>query len=102
MDYRQKHGAHAATLWDKALSAARFLQQVDETWTTFARDLVVQGGITIVAAPRGTGKSVALSMLLGVALATGGVFRGERVQKARVLLVDRDNPPALLRRRLRM
>src|SRR5262245_24764923 len=38
---------------------------------------------------------------LSVALATGGVFRGEQVQPARVLLLDRDNPGSVVRKRLR-
>jgi hypothetical protein len=90
----------AGNPWSKAIPVAQFLQQTDETWMTYARDMVFQGGTTFVAAPRGTGKSV-VSLMLGCALATGGVFRGESVQLARVLLVDRDNPPRLVRERFR-
>ena len=38
---------------------------------------------------------------IAVALTTSGVFRGERVQPARVLLLDRDNPKAIVKKRLR-
>jgi hypothetical protein len=31
----------------------------------------------------------------------GGVFRGEQLDKVRVLIVDRDNPEAIIKKRLR-
>ena len=86
--------------WSKAIPVAEFLQQTDESLMAYARDIVFQGGTTFIAAPRGTGKSV-VSLMLGCALATGGVFRGEQVRPARVLLVDRANPPRLVRERFR-
>src|SRR5262249_15562408 len=52
------------------------------------------------AAPRGTGKSI-VALILAVAEATGGLFRSERLHSIRVLYVDRDNPPRLIRERLR-
>jgi hypothetical protein len=63
-------------------------------------DIVYPGAITIMAAPRGSGKSL-VELILGVAEATGGIFRGERLRPIRVLYVDRDNPPRLIRERLR-
>jgi AAA domain len=57
------------------------------------------GAITIIAAPRGTGKSVT-ALALAIALASGGVFRQETLPPTPVLLVDRDNPPAVVRKRL--
>jgi hypothetical protein len=60
----------------------------------------VPGAITDVAAPRGTGKSIT-ALGLAIELSRGGVFRGERLQQARVLLVDRDNAPHIVRSRLR-
>ena len=51
-------------------------------------------------APRASGKSI-VALCLALALAQGGVFRGEQVPQRRVALVDRDNPPALVRKRLR-
>ena len=75
-----------------------FLSQQDPTRPALAQDLVVPGAITIIAAPRGTGKSMT-ALALAIALASGGVFRGRRCARARVLLVDRDNPPAVVRKR---
>ena len=65
-----------------------------------ARDLLVAGCITLIAAPRASGKSL-VALYLAIALALGGVFRGERVPQRRVALIDRDNPPKLVRKRLR-
>jgi hypothetical protein len=61
---------------------------------------VAPGCISVIAAPRGLGKSHC-AHAVAVALTTSGVFRGERVQPARVLLLDRDNPKAIVKRRLR-
>src|SRR5262245_11077094 len=76
-----------------------FLSQQDPTRPALAQDLLVPGAITIIAAPRGTGKSVT-ALALGIAFASGGVFRGERLPSTQVLLVDRDNPPVVVRKRL--
>jgi hypothetical protein len=89
-----------ASCWSYAQTAEEFLTHEDVEVQADARDLVVPGCITIVAAPRASGKSL-VALYLAVALAQGGVFRGERVPQRRVLLVDRDNPPALIRKRLR-
>jgi hypothetical protein len=91
--------ASPAGAWEKAIPVGDFLQQQDVTHTALATDLIVPGAITIVAAPRGTGKSLT-ALALGVALASGGVFRGQALHPTRVLLVDRDNPPAIVRTRL--
>ena len=86
--------------WDAALTAQDFLAQEDHEPVAHAKDLVIPGAITLISAPRGSGKSL-VGLALAVALATGGVFRGERLSPKRVLLVDRDNPPSLVRKRLR-
>jgi hypothetical protein len=65
-----------------------------------AKDLIVPGCIPVVSAPRASGKSL-VALYLAVALAKGGVFRGEQLPRLRLLLVDRDNPPSLIRKRLR-
>jgi hypothetical protein len=85
--------------WAKAIPVGDFLAQPDPTRPALAQDLVVPGAITLLAAPRGTGKSVT-ALALGIALASGGVFRGARLPSTRVLLVDRDNPPVVVRKRL--
>jgi hypothetical protein len=87
-------------VWDHAITAQEFLQQSDADLPATVKDLVVPGCITVVVAPRASGKTL-VALYLGVALATGGVFRGERLKPTRILLVDRDNPPALIRKRLR-
>jgi hypothetical protein len=89
----------AGACWAKALPVTDFLQQAEEEAVSYAADLVFKGGVTFIAAPRGIGKSIA-ALTLAVALSTGGRFRGEQLRPARVLLVDRDNPPFLVRNRL--
>ena len=85
--------------WAKAIPVGDFLAQPDPTCPALAQDLVVPGAITMLAAPRGTGKSVT-ALALGIALASGGVFRGAMLPSTRVLLVDRDKPPVVVRKRL--
>jgi hypothetical protein len=85
-------GSVPSTVWGNAITAQEFLQQVDADLPADVKDLVVPGCITAVSAPRASGKTI-VALYLGVALATGGVFRGERLAPKRVLLVDRDNPP---------
>jgi hypothetical protein len=92
--------ASAGACWTLGLTAADFLAQDDAEVTADAKDLVVPGCITLLAAPRSSGKSL-VALYLAVALARGAVFRGQRVPKRRVALIDRDNPPALVRKRLR-
>jgi hypothetical protein len=86
--------------WAHATTAADFLLVEEAEVLADARDLVIPGCITLIAAPRSSGKTI-IAEALGLALATGGLFRGERLPQRRVLLVDRDNPPALIRKRLR-
>jgi hypothetical protein len=89
----------APRCWDQAITAADFLAQQEVELEAMVRDLVLPGCITVVSAPRASGKSLA-ALSLAVSMASGGVFRGERLQAQRVLLCDRDNPPALVRKRL--
>lgn len=91
---------NTASVWDKAVPATQFVQQRDEEHHSLVSDLVYPGAITILAAPRGTGKSM-VALAIAVAEATGGVFRDESLAKRRILLVDRDNPPHIVRERLR-
>jgi hypothetical protein len=86
--------------WQRAMSAVDFVTQEEDEHQSLTADLVYPGAITILAAPRGTGKSI-VALILAVAEVTGGIFRGERLQPVRVLYVDRDNPPRLIRDRLR-
>jgi hypothetical protein len=86
-----------ATPWDKAVPVAAFCQQEDTAVQSFVDDLIYPGAITILAAPRGTGKSMALAL----AAAADGFFRDQLLHSRRVLLVDRDNSPAIVRDRLR-
>jgi hypothetical protein len=92
--------ADPGAVWDQALTAQVFLQQEDPNIEAYAKDLVVPGCITLVSAPRASGKTI-VALYLGVALATAGVFRDEKLTRQRVLLVDRDNAPSLVRKRMR-
>jgi hypothetical protein len=89
----------AGAVWNQAMTAHDFLLQDEAEILAHVKDLIVPGCITNVSAPRSSGKSL-VALYLGVALATGGVFRNERLTQRRVLLVDRDNPRALVRKRL--
>jgi hypothetical protein len=93
-------GTSSGSCWDQAVTVADFLAQPDEDLAADVRDLLVPGCITLVAAPRASCKTI-VAHALGLALAQGGLFRGDRVPKRRVLLVDRDNAPALIRKRMR-
>jgi AAA domain len=86
--------------WTHVQTAQAFLQQQDEDLQATVKDFLIPGCTTIVSAPRGSGKSFVM-LFLAVALAQGGIFRMERLATQRVLLIDRDNPEALVRTRLR-
>jgi hypothetical protein len=86
--------------WAQAQTAEAFLAHEEEDLQEDARDLLVMGCVTLVAAPAASGKTL-VALYLAVALAQGGVFRGQQLPTRRVLLVDRDNPPALIKKRLR-
>jgi AAA domain len=92
--------ADLGAVWHQAVTAQDFLQQDEAEVVAYVKDLVVPGCITLVSAPRSSGKSL-VALYLSVALATGGVFRNEQLTRRRVLLVDRDNPGSLVRKRLR-
>jgi len=90
----------AESPWRHVQAAPAFLQEPDTAFEGLARDLVAPGAVTFVAAPRGLGKTQ-FAHALAVALATGARFRGEFIKPVRVLLVDRDNPRAIVKQRLR-
>jgi hypothetical protein len=85
--------------WRHIKDAPTFLAEPQPEFEGLAKDLLAPGAITMLAAPRGLGKTH-LAHAVGVALATGGIFRGERVKAVKVLLLDRDNPEYLIRQRL--
>jgi hypothetical protein len=93
-------GANNENPWLLAKAAPVFLAEADGEFEGLARDILAPGAITIVAAPRGLGKTQ-MAMALAVALATGGEFRGEVVKPVQVLLLDRDNPEQTIKQRLR-
>lgn len=76
-----------------------FLNNRMEVPEGLARDFLYPGGVTLVAAPAGIGKSV-VAHILARELASGGIFRGGRLDKANVLLIDTDNPRVMLQDRL--
>lgn len=89
----------AETPWEHIKTAPAFIAEPQDEFEGLAKDVLAPGAITMLAAPRGLGKTH-LAHALGVALATGGVFRGESVKPVQVLLIDRDNPEHLIRQRL--
>src|SRR5262245_29886333 len=86
--------------WAEAQTAKAFLLHEEQDLDATVQDFIVPGCNTIVSAPRGSGKTF-VALFLGVALAQGGIFRFERLARQRVLLIDRDNPQELIRKRLR-
>jgi AAA domain len=86
--------------WAYIKSAPAFLAEPEIPLEGLAKDLLVPGAITIISAPKGLGKTQ-VALALAIALATGGVFRGEAVKPVRVLALDCDNPEAFLKQRLR-
>lgn len=87
--------------WLLAKSAPEFLAEEEKEFTGLAKDLVAPGAITLIASPKGIGKTQvahALAVALG---SSSGVFRGEHVRAVRVLLLDRENPVSTLKKRLR-
>jgi len=93
-------GVTASDCWSFAKPAPDFLAEEEPEFEGLARDLLAPGAITMLAAPKGLGKTQ-VAHALCVALAKGGVFRGERVKPARVLLLDRENPRTIVKKRLR-
>jgi hypothetical protein len=85
--------------WDRAVTAAEFLAAEAQEAQWLAESLAAPGSITVIASPRGLGKTHALHAL-AIAVATGGVFRGQTVRQGRVLLIDRDNSRREIHRRL--
>jgi hypothetical protein len=86
--------------WVRAKSAPDFLAEPEEEFRGLAKDLLAPGAITPIDSPKGIGKTQVVHAV-AVSLATGGIFRGERVQPVKVLLLDRENPVSTLKKRLR-
>ena len=87
------------TPWDHIEHLPDFLAHRVEMPEGLARDLLYPGGITLVAAPSGIGKSV-VTHIVARELASGGLYRGQQLDKARVLLIDTDNARSLVQNRL--
>src|SRR5262249_30748288 len=51
-------GEPSDTVWQHAISAVDFVNQDEEEHQSLTADLVYPGCITLIAAPRGTGKSI--------------------------------------------
>lgn len=86
--------------WAKAASAKDFIAAAPAEIDWLLRDFAVRGGVTVLASPRGLGKTQ-ITLALAIAKARGTEFRGEVLSAGRVLYLDRDNPPSELRRRLK-
>jgi 5S rRNA maturation endonuclease (ribonuclease M5) len=99
-EHAPPEGEKAKSPWQRIKSVREFLAEPERPFEGLAKDLLAPGAITILSAPKGLGKTQ-VALALAVALATGGIFRGERVKSVRVLLLDRDNPEPVLKQRLR-
>jgi hypothetical protein len=73
---------HTSGPWDKVKSVSTWLEELDPEFLGLAKDLVMPSCITVIAAPRGLGKSHC-AHAVAVALTTSGVFRGDRVDHQR-------------------
>ena len=93
-----QHAQAGEDIWAQGQTAAAFLAQEETEVLADVRDLVVPGCISIMAAP--LLRQEHCRPLSGARAGAGGLFRDERVRQRRVALVDRDNPPALVRKRL--
>jgi hypothetical protein len=70
------------SLWAKAKAAPDFCAEEDKEIEGHAKDLLFPSTITVIAAPRGIGKTLVLHDL-AVAMAKGEYFRGEKVNSLR-------------------
>jgi hypothetical protein len=94
-------GQPNGSVFKTALTAPRFLAQADETsGASLAGGLLVRSGASLLASPRGLGKTI-LAMKLAIAAADGVEFCGEVLPASRVLYCAYENSPAVLRDRLR-
>jgi hypothetical protein len=88
-------------VFKNAPTVPEFLAQSDGADGAFyAHGLLVRSGASLLASPRGLGKTI-VAMKLAIAAANGGDFCGEVLPKSRVLYCAYENSPALLRDRLR-
>jgi len=86
--------------WACVQTAPALLAEKEKEFKGIAKDLLAPAAVTMIAAPRGLGKTH-VAEAAAVAIACGGVFRNEQVDKLRVLLLDRDNPRSEVKKRLK-
>lgn len=95
-----KYQSDFTDIWSRVKSIAEFCAEEDPSIQNYIKDIIVPGLITIIAAPRGIGKTHVL-MALEFLLSQGGVFRGNEVTPLRVLHLDRDNPSRIIKQRIK-
>ncbi len=86
--------------WARAKSAPDFLAEKLPEFKGLAKDLVAPGAITLIDSPKGLGKTQVVEALAVALGSESGVFRDERVQPCRVLLIDRENARGVVQTRL--
>lgn len=78
------------SVWAKAKSSTEFLDEKFSLLEPIIENILFPGMVTMFSSPKNIGKThVAHS--IAIALATGGTFLGKKVEKKRILILDRDN-----------
>jgi hypothetical protein len=87
-------------VWIEALPAPDYVAQGEDAPQMLVHRLAAPGALSVISGTRGLGKTN-VGLMLAVAAATGGQFLGESLKPSRALYLNRDNPTATIRKRLR-
>jgi len=90
-DLAAKLSPNSVSVWKSAISVDAFLSSTDADVIYLVKNVIARESVTVLAAPRGLGKTH-LACFWAILLARLGY---------RVLLIDRDNPKAEIKRRMR-
>jgi AAA domain len=91
----------AKPAWELITAKALLAEQEDDdNDNCIVERFAVPGCVTVLASPRGLGKTMILHSML-VSVARGRLFLGRPVKQVRTCLIDRDNPRSLVKDRLR-
>lgn len=96
----QNNNKDSKNSWEHIVDMPIYLQEREKQFQGLAKDLVASGSITFIASPRGLGKTL-VAECLAVELAKGGCFRSEKLESVRVLYIDAENPPSIVKSRFK-